>query len=69
MNASIGWDIFGPELMFVAESGDIDLVISNDETMTTTHSLSVDAPTLVTGSVVIYVNLVHASRGDLQVRN
>lgn len=55
--------------MFVAESGDIDLVISNDETMTTTHSLSVDAPTLVTGSVVIYVNLVHASRGDLQVRN
>ncbi|CAB9496769.1 Furin-like protease 1, isoform 1 [Seminavis robusta] len=67
VSASINWQIFGPEMQIVKESGTINRRIWNHELLATTHSLHVDTDDFVAESVVLYLNIVHGSRGDLQV--
>lgn len=68
VNASLAWENFGPEQQILVQSGSIDLAIENDDAVTTVSNLTVEAkPAFVVESVVVYLDILHATRGDLVV--
>lgn len=64
--AAGSWHLFGPEQMLVAESGQIDLPIADDPTMSLTSTVLVDQD-FVVESVAVYLDVQHFSRGDLEL--
>ena len=62
------WVNYGPETQTVMDSGPINLPVADDPGNTATSSLSV-SPSIRTTveSVVVYLQLEHASRGDVEV--
>jgi len=69
VNASRTWTNFGPEEQILLDSGTLSLEIQNNEVSTTTSSLSLaeHRDDFLVESVVVYIDVVHASRGDLLV--
>lgn len=68
VNASLTWENFGPEKQIMVESGSVNLAIENNDTTKITSNLTVEAkPEFVVESVVVYLDVLHATRGDLLV--
>ena len=68
VNTSLSWENFGPEQHIMAKSGELNVPILNDELETISYSVTVDASdSFESETVAVYVNIIHGSRGDLQV--
>lgn len=63
------WGNYGDELQVTVESGEINMTINDDPSEPTVSTINVESSNrnLATESVVIYVDLVHGSRGDLKL--
>lgn len=74
-NASVttaqNWVNFPPEIQLLAESGAVDLKIPDFSTTGSTPATSTvtvnASSTFVTESVIVYLDLTHSSRGDVEV--
>ena len=69
VSAARSWTNYAREELLTSESETLDLPISDDPQQLTVSSLDVELNNgyFFTESVVIYVDLVHASRGDLEL--
>jgi hypothetical protein len=60
------WSNWGPELMSQVESGTLNLPITDDTTAVVTSTLTI-ADDLTVESVAVYLDVLHSSRGHLEV--
>ena len=71
VEAAKSWQLFGPEEMRMVESGTLDIEIPDDPESPIQSSLIVDAPIsgefFIVESVVVYLDVRHGSRGDLDI--
>jgi subtilisin-like proprotein convertase family protein len=68
VDASRNWTNFGPEKELTVRSGALASTIADDPTIPNIHIMSVDGnESLVVESVEVYLELQHASRGDLSI--
>lgn len=68
VNAAKTWELFSAEKQLVVESGEINLSIPDSPSPAVSASVMVEAvDTFVVESVVVYLDLLHASRGDLDI--
>ena len=70
VEASKTWQLYSPEETLMADSGTVNLTISNDRTNSTlsTITLTTDAEDFIAENVVVHLRLHVFSRGDLDVR-
>jgi hypothetical protein len=62
------WTNFSPERFILADSGLLDLILNDDETMPTSSTMNVDkSGIIIESTVLVYLNLTHPSRGDLKI--
>ncbi|KAL3908747.1 MAG: hypothetical protein SGILL_008367, partial [Bacillariaceae sp.] len=61
------WCNLGPEETMTVESGEIDLVIVDDETQSITTSVTLENTDLVVETVHVYLDLEYPSRGHLKI--
>ena len=68
VTAAQTWEFYSSEVQLLAESGTIDLAIPEYPDGPVSSTVSVSASTnFVTESVVVYLDISHSSRGDLDV--
>ena len=70
VNASEIWSLLGPERQILVESGPVNVSLTDDPTNLASSFAVVNASAgrnFVTESVVVYLDLIHASRGDLRI--
>lgn len=67
VEAAKTWTNYGPEMYVYNESGLINAMIGDSPESPTVEVLTLDADDFVTESVVVYVNVSHVSRGNLQI--
>ncbi|CAB9496274.1 Furin-like protease 1, isoform 1 [Seminavis robusta] len=68
VEASKNWTNIGPERQLILLSGPLDIMIEDDASRTTINTQTVSVPENFTvESVVVYMSLQHASRGDLEI--
>jgi len=66
--AAQSWKIYSPEAQLLAESGSIDVAIPEYPGNAVTSSINLATNgTIVVESVVLYLDLSHSSRGDLEI--
>lgn len=69
VTTALNWTNLGPELQLMGESIDINLPIINDDEVTSEAFLTInDNEDFVIEHVAVYLDLAHASRGDLLVK-
>eukprot|EP00934_Nitzschia_sp_Nitz4_P003033 Nitzschia sp. Nitz4//scaffold148_size54725//22811//25138//NITZ4_006656-RA/size54725-processed-gene-0.13-mRNA-1//1//CDS//3329536742//3023//frame0 len=66
VQAALEWELYPNELMFVQESGLVNLTISDDPTETLSSVIKV-ADEMIAESIIVYLNIHHLSRGDLNI--
>ena len=70
VNAAESWNLLGPERQILVESGLVNVSIADDPTKMALSTVTVNATTgrnFIAESCVVYLDLVHASRGDLAI--
>jgi hypothetical protein len=70
VDAALSWENFGPEEMIMVESRLVNIPIIDDQSTSAVSSLTLSsnsAAGFVAESVVIYLDIKHASRGDLSI--
>mmetsp|Transcript_17514 Transcript_17514/g.27048 ORF Transcript_17514/g.27048 Transcript_17514/m.27048 type:complete len:796 (+) Transcript_17514:120-2507(+) len=67
VQASRMWENYAPEEQIIVESGDINLLLSESEPNSTTLMVDTGDREIVAESVVVYIDLFHPSRGDLEI--
>lgn len=68
VSASLEWTNLGPEMQILGESGELNIPIINAANETTTSEITIDeGDGFVVENVAVYIELDHASRGDLLV--
>jgi hypothetical protein len=70
VDAAKSWELYGSEEMMIGESELLNIPIADDPSSPTISSIMLDPQTsadFVAESVVVYLNIKHFSRGDLDV--
>jgi len=67
VTAAQSWELYSSEVQLLAESGTIDLAIPEYPDGPVSSIVSLDASSVLAESVVVYLDITHSSRGDLDV--
>ena len=67
VTAAQAWEFYSSEVQLLAESGPIDLAIPEYPDGPVSSIVSLDASNVSAESVIVYLDITHSSRGDLDV--
>ena len=67
VTAALAWENYSSEVQLLAESGQIDLTIPEYPNGPVSSTVSLEASDVEAESVVVYLNITHSSRGDLDI--